>query len=127
MIGHLLNLKRWGGISSQEGTAIHDLLRKTLNYDGVTISDDLGMEGVGQDADSFADVITSAVKTGIDIVLIAHPIDEDTGTYANSSVLAGLHSGGLSNDAIQFSFRRIAKLKRNLAFGKSGHRRSTVF
>jgi hypothetical protein len=41
MIGHLLNSKRWGGISSQEGTAIHDLLRKTLHYDGVTISDDL--------------------------------------------------------------------------------------
>ena len=127
MIGHLLNLKRWGGISSQEGTAIHDLLRQNLNYDGVTISDDLGMGGVGQDAESFADVITSAVKTGIDIVLIAHPIDEDTGTYANSSILADLKSGALSNNAIQSSFRRIAKLKRNVGFGKSGHRSSTVF
>ena len=127
MIGHLLNLIRWGGISSQEGTAIHDLLRKSLKYDGVTISDDLGMEGVGQDAEPFAAVITSAVKTGIDILLIAHPLDQDTGSYANSSILAGLNSGALSNDAIQSSFRRITNLKRKLAFGKSGHSRSTVY
>ena len=120
MIGHLLNLKRWGGISSQEGTAIHDLLRKTLKFNGVTISDDLGMEGVGQNAESFAEVITSAVQTGIDIVLVAHQIDEDTGSYANSPILAGLNSGALSNDAIQFSFGRITKLKRNIVFGHSG-------
>jgi beta-N-acetylhexosaminidase len=118
MIGHLLNLKRWGGISSQEGTAIHDLLRKTLKYNGVTISDDLGMEGVGQNAESFAEVITSAVQTGIDIVLVAHPIDEDTGSYSNSSILAGLNSGVLSNDAIQSSFRHITNLKRKRTFGQ---------
>ncbi len=114
----MLNSKRSGGISSQEGTAIHDLLRKNLNYNGVTISDDLGMDGVGQDdAESFADVITSAVQTGIDIVLVAHQIDEDTGLYANSSIIAGLNSGALSKNAVELSFRRIAKLKRNLAFG----------
>jgi beta-N-acetylhexosaminidase len=115
MVGHLRNDARWGGVASQEGFAIKRLLRKQLRFDGVTISDDLGMHAVFTGTkDSFETVITSAIKTGIDIVLIAHPISEDTGQSVNATIMDGLNSGDLSSQEIQKSLRRIAKLKRKL-------------
>jgi beta-N-acetylhexosaminidase len=115
MVGHLRNDARWGGVASQQGFAIKRLLRKRLKFDGVTISDDLGMRAVFPGTkDSFGSVITSAIKTGIDIVLIAHPISEDTGQSVNATIMDGLNSGSLPSQEIQKSLRRIAKLKRKL-------------
>jgi beta-glucosidase-like glycosyl hydrolase len=75
----------------------------------------LGMGAVfTQKENSFDNVITSAIKTGIDIVLIAHPISEDTGQYVNASIIDALDSGILSAHEIRQSLRRIATLKRKL-------------
>jgi beta-N-acetylhexosaminidase len=115
MVGHLRNNVRWGGVASQEGFAIKRLLRKKLKFDGVTISDDLGMNAVSiRTNHSVETAITSAIKTGIDIVVIAHPINDDTGRYVNASIIDGLDSGTLSKKEINKSLRRIAKLKRKL-------------
>ena len=64
--------------------------------------------------DSLAAVITAAIKTGIDIVLIAHQISDDTGQYVNSSIVDSLASGALSADEIRKSLHRIATLKRRI-------------
>jgi len=117
MVGHLRNDARWGGVASQEGFAIKRLLRKELNFTGVTISDDLDMGGARSTKSSLADIITSAINTGIDIVLIAHPISEDTGQYVNAAIVNGLASGTLSAYEIQKTLRRIAKLKRSITPG----------
>ncbi len=119
MIGHLRNVPRWGGVASQEGFAIKNLLRKQLKFNGVTISDDLYMEGARSTKSSLADVITSAIKTGIDIVLIAHPISEDTGQYAHIAILDGLASGNLSLTEIRKSLHRILRLKRKITVKSS--------
>ena len=119
MVGHLRNAPGWGGVASQEGFAVKRLLRQKLKFDGVTISDDLGMGAVfTQKENSFGNVITSAIKTGIDIVLIAHPISEDTGQYVNASIIDALDSGTLSAHEIRQSLHRIAKLKRKLLWYK---------
>ena len=115
MIGHLRNGPRWGGVASQEGFAIKGLLRTQLKFNGVTISDDLYMQGARSTKDSLADVITSAIKTGVDIVLIAQPINEDTGQYANAAILGGLSAGNLSSTEIRKSLRRILKLKQKVS------------
>jgi beta-N-acetylhexosaminidase len=123
MIGHLRNIPRWGGVASQEGSAIKGLLRKQLKFNGVTISDDLGMGAVYPSREnSFADVITSAIKTGLDIVLIAHQIGDDTGQYVNASIVDGLASGDLSPAEVKKSLRRIAKLKQRIATKSSSRR-----
>ena len=114
MIGHLRNIPRWGGVASQEGSAIRDLLRKQLKFRGVTISDDLGMDAVRPTKSSFANVITSAIKTGVDVVLVAHQVSADTGQFVNGSIVDGLASGNLSAHEIEKSLRRIGKLKRRL-------------
>ena len=64
--------------------------------------------------DSIGPAITSAIKTGVDIVLIAHPVSEDAGEFVNSSIKHALHSGVLTRNKINKSLRRIAKLKRKL-------------
>ena len=116
MVGHLRNIPRWGGTASQEGSAIKILLRKQLKFTGVTISDDLGMGAVStSDTRPFANVITSAIKTGVDIVLVAHRINSDTGRYVNAAILDGLGSGTLSTREIKRSLRRIKKLKQTMS------------
>jgi beta-N-acetylhexosaminidase len=121
MVGHLRNAPAWGGVASQEGYAIKKMLRKQLKFDGVTISDDLGMGAVSaRTGASVRTAVTSAIKTGIDIVLIAHPIADDTGQFVNSSIIEAVDSGTLSRNEINKSLRRIAKLKRKLpTFQKS--------
>jgi beta-N-acetylhexosaminidase len=114
MVGHLLNVPRWGGIASQEGSAINNLLRKNLKFSGVTISDDLGMDAVRPSTGALSNVITSAIKTGIDIVLIAHPVNEDTGSYVNTAIVDALVSRDLSWGEVKQSLHRIAQLKRKL-------------
>jgi beta-glucosidase-like glycosyl hydrolase len=116
MVGHLRNDTGWGGVASQEGSAITGILRRMLKFDGVTKSDDLGMGAVSaRTENSFGTAVTSAIKAGIDVVLIAHPIDEDTGQFVNSSIISSLASGTLSTHEIQQSLRRISKLKRRIA------------
>jgi beta-N-acetylhexosaminidase len=127
MVGHLRNIPRWGGVASQEGSAIKDLLRKQLKFNGVTISDDLGMDAVYPSGrNSFANVITSAIKAGVDIVLIAHQVSDDTGQYVNASIVDGLASGDLSLADVKTSLRRIAKLKRRIATKPSGRQCSVL-
>jgi beta-glucosidase-like glycosyl hydrolase len=74
-----------------------------------------GMGAVSARTDgSVVRAITSAIKTGIDIVLIAHPITDETGQFVNSSITDALDSGILTQNEINKSLRRIANLKRKL-------------
>jgi len=119
MIGHLVNNQRWGGVATQEGsTAISQILRKELGFTGVAISDDLTMKGVGCETREFADVVESAVKAGVDLLLIANPIpgkpDVDIGDYVNSALVAGVSSGAVEFSAIERASRRVLALKAKL-------------
>ena len=117
MIGHLRNHQQWGGIATQAGsTAINGLLRNDLGFDGVAVSDDLTMEGVGPESDDVRDVIISAVNTGVDLLLIAHPVTEGstTGSYINSALVRGMKSGKISSTRVDKSLQRLALMKSKL-------------
>ncbi|HET9453249.1 MAG TPA: glycoside hydrolase family 3 N-terminal domain-containing protein [Gemmatimonadaceae bacterium] len=95
-----------GGDSATPATLRHDvmtgLLRDSLGFRGLTITDALTMEGVGKGY-SIEESVVQAVKAGSDILL--RPGDD--ATRAIDGVLAAVQSGGLTQARIDESVRRI--------------------
>ncbi len=81
------------------------VLRERLGYDGVIITDSLGMEGVRQ---MFGDdrVPVEALKAGADILLMPPDID-----LAYNAVLNAVRSGEISEARLDESVYRILRLK----------------
>jgi beta-N-acetylhexosaminidase len=81
------------------------ILREELGYDGVVITDSLGMAGVRQ---KYGDdrVPVLALKAGVDQLLMPPNID-----LAFNAVLAAVRNGELTEDRIDQSVRRILRMK----------------
>jgi beta-N-acetylhexosaminidase len=118
LVGHLANDEKWGGVATQAGAhAIDRILRRQLKYDGVILSDDLSMDAVSSSNAPLSEVVGSAVRAGIDIVIVSRVnADEgiDTGSYVNSAILEGVKTGELEQSSITLSSRRIRALKKRL-------------
>jgi beta-N-acetylhexosaminidase len=119
MVGHLANTSKWGGVATQYGSsAIHQMLRADLKFDGVVLSDDLSMDSIRLRTSPFPDVIRSAVKAGVDIIIVSRLNDEDeasdTGFYVNSALLMGIASGDIERSSVEKSEQRIRSLKNSL-------------
>ncbi|MEV8437846.1 glycoside hydrolase family 3 protein [Actinosynnema sp. NPDC051121] len=84
---------------------ITGLLRDRLGYDGVVITDSLGMAGVRQ---KYGDdrVPVLALKAGVDQLLMPPDID-----IAVNAVLAAVRGGELTEHRIDQSVRRILRMK----------------
>ncbi|WP_327297525.1 MULTISPECIES: glycoside hydrolase family 3 protein [unclassified Streptomyces] len=81
------------------------ILRQELGYDGVVVTDSLGMQGV---RDKYGDdrVPVLALKAGVDQLL--NPPDLDTAWHA---VLGAVKSGELTEERLDESILRILRLK----------------
>lgn len=120
LVGHLANSKVWEGTATQApSTAISKLLREKLKFDGVIISDDLGMDAVRAGSAPFSDVIVSAVRAGIDVLIVGRLPDQDQaadpGAYAYAAVANAIAAGEIDTKQLKRSLDRIAKLKRRLS------------
>jgi beta-N-acetylhexosaminidase len=84
---------------------ITGILRDQLHYDGVVITDSLGMQGV---RDKYGDdrVPVLALKAGVDMLLM--PPDMD---LAYNSVLQAVRNGEISKHRIDTSVYRVLRLK----------------
>ncbi|MFJ6671466.1 glycoside hydrolase family 3 protein [Actinosynnema sp. NPDC091369] len=84
---------------------ITGILRDRLGYDGVVITDSLGMAGVRQ---KYGDerVPVLALKAGVDQLLMPPNID-----LAYNAVLKAVHDGELTERRIDQSVRRILRMK----------------
>ena len=95
-----------GGDSATPATLRHDvmtgLLRDSLGFRGLTITDALTMEGVGKGY-SIEESVVQAVKAGTDILL--RPGDDVT--RAITGVLSAVQRGDLTQTRIDESVRRI--------------------
>jgi beta-N-acetylhexosaminidase len=114
MVGHLANQNVWGGAATQaHSVAVSQLLRRELKFDGVVISDDLGMDAVRLGSGNFADVIISAVKGGADLLIVGRLPDEaaDPGRFAYSALINAMDTGAISAQSVESSLSRIARLK----------------
>ncbi len=87
--------------------AIHRLLRKDLNFDGVIITDDLSMGAVTEFTDE-KDSAVAAVLAGNDMLC--------TGDFVNqfAAVTEAVKSGTITEKRIDRSVRRILKWKKSL-------------
>jgi beta-N-acetylhexosaminidase len=90
---------------------VDGLLRHTLGFRGVAITDDLATPGVRP---SFAPAAAAvrAVQAGIDMAMVLGPA---TGQDAYSALLAAARRGRLPRAQLQASYERILALKRRFA------------
>ena len=119
MVGHLANATKWGGVATQYGSsAIYQILRTDLKFDGVVVSDDLSMDAIRLKTRSVPDTLISAVKAGVDIIIVGRLNDDDKaldpGLYANSALLRGIASGEIRRSSVEKSEQRVRSLKNRL-------------
>jgi beta-N-acetylhexosaminidase len=119
LVGHLANVTKWGGVATQVGSsAITQMLRRQLKFDGVVLSDDLAMDAVSSPSTRLSAIVVSAIQTGIDIVIVsrvdAQDQSIDTGAYVNSAIFEAVKSGKLERSSITSSSRRAGRLKAQL-------------
>lgn len=91
--------------TSMSETMITGKLRNELGYDGVIITDAMAMGAVADNYTS-ADAAVTAVKAGVDIVLMTQNLDE-----AFNGVMNAVTDGEISMKRLDESVMRILKLK----------------
>ncbi|MBR0536747.1 MAG: glycoside hydrolase family 3 C-terminal domain-containing protein [Clostridia bacterium] len=95
-------------------TMITDVLRGRMGFQGVVITDAMGMDAI---ADHFSVLEASrlAINAGVDILLTPVDVSSDAGIAAQEKYLQNLvsmaKSGGISMDAVNAAVRRILRLK----------------
>jgi beta-N-acetylhexosaminidase len=85
--------------------AIDGLLRDSLGYDGVVITDDLKMGGVSREY-PLAERVVRSIEAGADVLLTPGDLPA-----AKAAVLEALESGRLSQERLDESVRRILQRK----------------
>lgn len=100
---------------------INGLLRGRLGYDGVVITDDLQMRAIA-DHYPFDEVVLRAVEAGADILLFGNNLDYDPGivSRAQAVLVQAVHEGRLPRARLETSWRRIMRLKAEVARAEEG-------
>ena len=98
--------------SQYPATLSHDIitgiLRHTMSYDGVVITDDLDM-GAVSNRFSIETCSLMAIKAGVDVLLICHSVDKVLS--ARAAVAQAVSDGEISEFRIRESLKRIRLLK----------------
>lgn len=107
MVSHItaLNVTNDDLPASMSETMITDKLRNELGYDGVVITDAMAMGAIADNYTSAQTAVT-AVKAGVDIVLMPQDLDQ-----AFDGVMSAVSSGEISVARLDESVLRILKLK----------------
>lgn len=94
---------------------ITGLLRGKIGYQGVVISDDLGMNAIANHY-GFETALERALNAGVDILLIANNTDFSSDIVPSTiqTILSLVESGRVSEERIDEAFRRVQKLKSQL-------------
>lgn len=95
---------------------ISGLLRGELGYDGVVISDDLGMKAIA-DHYGFETAVEKALNAGVDILLIANNTEynPDVVSEAVATIVRLVESGKVSEARLDKAFRRVRRLKQKIS------------
>jgi beta-N-acetylhexosaminidase len=96
---------------------ITGLLREKLGYEGVVISDDMQMGAIANQY-NLETAVRLAILAGVDIIAFSNNIPFSRGASANRlhEIITGLvESGAISPERIDQSYRRIMRLKGQLA------------
>jgi beta-N-acetylhexosaminidase len=98
--------------TSLSETAIQTILRDSLNFDGVVISDELFMQAIS-DHFGFNEAIIQAIKAGTDILLFNKNIHNNRSIVAHiiEIVNGAIQNNELTEQRIEQSYERIQELK----------------
>jgi beta-N-acetylhexosaminidase len=107
MIAHIILSKVDSLPSTLSHKVVTDILRDDLGYNGVIITDDMGMGAIAQNY-TITDASIKAFKAGCDIILVK---GVDNTISVINSLKASLNSGEITEDRIDESLYRILMLK----------------
>ena len=113
MSGHMVHRDKGGDLPASLSPAIIDgLLRGTLGWQGVVITDDLQM-GAIENTYSMKEAIRLAVLAGSDILLFGNNMrhDPQEGGKAHAALVELVREGAISEARIRKSYDRIMRLK----------------
>lgn len=96
--------------ASLSETIIQDLLRDSMGYEGIVITDALDMDAIDT-VYSASDAAIAAVQAGNDLVLIGAHISPENQITAMQAVVDAIHSGQIPESRIDASVRRILAAK----------------
>lgn len=91
----------------------HEIAREELGFDGVIVTDDLGMlqsSGLAEYADPVANAVT-AVRAGSDLVLMIAGSTPDTAPEIVAGITAAVDSGALPADRLADAATRVMTLR----------------
>ena len=111
MIGHIALPSLTGDTvpASLSSAVIGGLLRESLAYDGVAVTDCLEMAAIAERPGGVPSAAVDALRAGADIAMICHRIDRQRD--ALEAVYGAIQGGALGRDALRASGRRIAAMK----------------
>ena len=90
-------------------TIMNDVLRNSLGFDGLIVSDDLEMQAIKDEVESIPELGTRA---GVDIFLICHDLEKVT--TLQDAMIRDIESGVIPRATIDQSLARIFKVKQRL-------------
>lgn len=87
---------------------ITGLLRKTLNFDGIVVTDDLEMKGITEHF-SVPEAAVKAVQAGSDLILVCHSYEEQMATL--EALVHAVEKNVISEARLNESLNRVLRLK----------------
>ncbi len=114
MPGHLFNANLDPKYpASLSYAVVTDLLRGTLGWEGVVVSDDLQMEALSRFY-SQKEIIQLAINAGVDILLAGNNVayKENLASSMHRDILALVAEGSVTKERIRESYTRIMALKK---------------
>lgn len=108
MVGHLL----YPTIDPERPASLSpdaiSLLRRELGFDGVVVTDDLGMVGASGEG-SPGRAAVEAVKAGADLLIIVGPYGDQVEAY--EAVIGAVEAGEISRGRVEEAFQRVREVK----------------
>jgi beta-N-acetylhexosaminidase len=109
MVAHILLPKiDSNNPASFSKTIITNILRKSLNFDGVVITDDMTMGAIVNNY-NIGDAAVKSLNAGTDIILVCHGFDKETAVL--KAIKNSVTNGTISQKSIDEKVYRILKLK----------------
>ncbi len=87
---------------------VEKILRQDMRYDGIIVTDDLGMGAIGKHFTA-GEAAVKAIKAGVDMVMVCHSREKQEEVY--EAILAAVESGELTEERIDESVERILRVK----------------
>lgn len=116
MVGHLVYPALDPRYPASLSPEAYRVLREELGFDGVTVTDDLAMEGATRGGTP-AEAAVAAVEAGADLLVISSPPQEQADAY--DAVVAAVEGGGIPRERIDASVKRIQGTKKKYLSAES--------